>query len=389
LEHLDKYTAEVLFGTATDSNLIKNKKMYLESDLVHSRLNPNESLNVEYSQSSDIFNRYSNNIFLLYLNTNSNYAVTGPRINGLINYPAAFYTANTIKQAAEMLDSNCREAFFTYAQNGLNIAFDAKDKYEPDVKGILYSWNFGDGTTLETTEVITPHTYKDYGDYDVKLIVKYPGGEERTVTKKVSMGQISYDVANDGLAQIRIENYSGASTSFKWTFGDGTTEITDIPQAEHKYDGRGTRELTVEFLENDIAQKMKTNINVYMAKVVFEVQPYGDLPVGESLVYNVKCDIGEMTLINSSYIKFYSRGLDSGLFNCTGVNRTDDSGVNPSDDDTHHTITCTAKKISCLNNFTTGNIRLNVLCNVFDGDIQRSTSDSELSDTVSAAFNCN
>jgi hypothetical protein len=126
-----------------------------------------------------------------------------------------------------------------------------------------------------------------------------------------------------------------------------------------------------------------------MAKVVFEVQPYGDLPVGESLVYNVKCDLGEMTLINSSYIKFYSRGLDSGLFNCTGVNRTDDSGVNPSDDDTHHTITCTAKKISCLNNFTTGNIRLNVLCNVFDGDIQRSTSDSELSDTVSAAFNCN
>ena len=48
---------------------------------------------------------------------------------------------------------------------------DGSTSYDPEGAPLTYNWDFGDGSTLQTTEPIIEHTYKDSGIYTVTLIV--------------------------------------------------------------------------------------------------------------------------------------------------------------------------------------------------------------------------
>lgn len=52
-----------------------------------------------------------------------------------------------------------------------------------------YQWHFGDGQTNNNSQIPTV-TYKDYGVYNVKLIVQYTGGCTDSVTKTISVEEV-------------------------------------------------------------------------------------------------------------------------------------------------------------------------------------------------------
>lgn len=80
-----------------------------------------------------------------------------------------------IKEIADSLDKHprCPKAVINHKQigEGLDIEFDSTDPDDPTITDLKYVWDFGDSTTLETSDKIFPHTYLQEGSYLVKLRV--------------------------------------------------------------------------------------------------------------------------------------------------------------------------------------------------------------------------
>jgi hypothetical protein len=214
-------------------------------------------------------------------------------------------------------------------------------------------------------------------------LVKYLDGEERSLKKKIKLDQIKYffiGTGTSGKTQFYLENYTGSSTSFKWNFDDNVVQTTSDPQVTHTFTDRGLKNVTLEFNEGDKNYKLVTVANIYMPEIEFVEQPFGLVPRGEDLVYKINCNIGDMKLSNTSYVKFYTSGLDSS-FTCTGINSVKlPVGV------IQHTVTCTPKPVSCPYNIHLGNVFLNVICGVFDNEEMKASSDSTNSEAVSVDF---
>jgi len=54
---------------------------------------------------------------------------------------------------------------------GSPVLMDGQASYDPEELPLTYSWDFGDGTTLVTTDAIVQHTYSAAGTYTVTLVV--------------------------------------------------------------------------------------------------------------------------------------------------------------------------------------------------------------------------
>jgi hypothetical protein len=94
------------------------------------------------------------------------------------------------------------------------------------------SWNFGDGTTLGTTDVVT-HTYTDTGTYIVQMIAIDAGGCKYKHTDTIVVGgaagnmQYSSNVACLPYGTTRLEIMTNAATdSIHWYFGNGDSAVT-------------------------------------------------------------------------------------------------------------------------------------------------------------------
>ena len=80
-------------------------------------------------------------------------------------------------------------AKFTFTINGMNVTFNASESYDIDGKIVKYIWDFGDGTTQETPNPITSHTYKESKVYTVKLKVVDDSGLTEYTIRFVSIGE--------------------------------------------------------------------------------------------------------------------------------------------------------------------------------------------------------
>lgn len=80
-------------------------------------------------------------------------------------------------------------AEFTFAPvspyAGETVLFDASRSYDPEGKGLTYSWDFGDGSRGEGKTVI--HVFADDGTYSVTLTVKDRFGATDSITKFVEV----------------------------------------------------------------------------------------------------------------------------------------------------------------------------------------------------------
>jgi PKD repeat protein len=67
------------------------------------------------------------------------------------------------------------------------IAFNAIKSNDPDGTITKYEWNFGDGSTMDTTEPIITHSYASIGEYTVNLTVTDDDGATGTNTTTITV----------------------------------------------------------------------------------------------------------------------------------------------------------------------------------------------------------
>lgn len=117
--------------------------------------------------------------------------------------------------------------------------------------GLIYDWNFGDGTNGSTAGPV--HTYESAGVYDVTLTITSAEGCTSTLTyfdyitvypKPVAAFSITNHEVDQGTSSATFNNSSLFSTSYEWTFGDGSG-ISNETNPEHTYPTAGGTEYTV------------------------------------------------------------------------------------------------------------------------------------------------
>jgi PKD repeat protein len=110
---------------------------------------------------------------------------------------------------------------------------------------VSWQWNFGDGNFSNQQNPV--HTYSNYGNYTVRLIVTNVFGCSDTITKpnfiRVSRAVISIPgLPANGCIPFSFTfnpniNAVDAITSYQWDFGDGNTSALSNPT--HTYVAQG------------------------------------------------------------------------------------------------------------------------------------------------------
>jgi PKD repeat protein len=77
-------------------------------------------------------------------------------------------------------------ASFTASCDGLTCLFDSNASRD-DIDITTQSWNFGDGSTLNSVQAVVSHTYAVGGTYTVSLTVGDAGGLTNTTTRTVTV----------------------------------------------------------------------------------------------------------------------------------------------------------------------------------------------------------
>jgi PKD repeat protein len=119
-----------------------------------------------------------------------------------------------------------------------------------------YLWDFGDGSTSLVTSPI--YTYRNAGNYTVKLTVSGPGGQDAEtkfsyITVLSSSSTTSPPKADfsalptNGAAPLTVQFFNrttGQFTSLLWEFGDGITSSSTNPVVTYRVAGSYTVKLT-------------------------------------------------------------------------------------------------------------------------------------------------
>jgi PKD repeat protein len=106
-----------------------------------------------------------------------------------------------IEDVALNLESNCGEppvAAFNYtidSTNPLKVNFNGSSSYDPEMKPLIYRWNFGDGTT--GTGASPTHVYSSSGTYRVTLKVI-----DEDENESENIAQIDITVTSDSCGQV-------------------------------------------------------------------------------------------------------------------------------------------------------------------------------------------
>lgn len=148
------------------------------------------------------------------------------------------------------------------------ITFDATSSTDPDGDPLLYAWDFGDGTSMQTTDPSVSHSYAYGGSFSVHLTVTDTAENQSTDTTTATIvelndvpmpnaggpyrGTDNTPITFDASASSDFDNVDGTTANdqtleYVWDFGDGTIRTTGTPTIEHLYAATGTYavELTV------------------------------------------------------------------------------------------------------------------------------------------------
>lgn len=124
---------------------------------------------------------------------------------------------------------------FSFTEVGENVSIELQNLTTIQSGNISYDWNFGDGIITQVEE--PTKTYTSFGTYTILLKAESDFACFDTLSKEITIADIpsaSFDV-NDtcALNSVTFDNTSqvsdGASLSYIWDFGDGTTSTDSIP----------------------------------------------------------------------------------------------------------------------------------------------------------------
>jgi len=127
-----------------------------------------------------------------------------------------------------------------------------------------YSWNFDDGSAANTT-ASPSHSYTAAGTYTVTLTATNASGDSTkttVITVGLPVAAFSADTTS-GCAPLTVNftNSSTRATSYLWTFGDGSTAVTDLSPLPHQYTSPGTYTVTLT-ATNNCGNTVETKTNL-------------------------------------------------------------------------------------------------------------------------------
>ena len=152
-----------------------------------------------------------------------------------------------------------------------NYSFNNQTSIVTGGGALSYNWNYGDGNVSNNTH--PSHSYKNYGNYKVKLIVTSQFGCVDSLSRLIKIvanplvdfGFVNSDKQCNSLDTFRLQNKTDKrnafSISYVWNFGDGTTSRNT--QVSKSYGAAGDYRVTL-YAENNNGCKDSVH---YSAKV--------------------------------------------------------------------------------------------------------------------------
>lgn len=129
------------------------------------------------------------------------------------------------------------------------VSFFGVKSYDPDLDKLIYTWNFGDGTTA--TGATVTHIYKRGGIYTAELTVTDARGTfcstaKDTVTVKINKSPVAIVGENLACCAYQDSLFDGSASydpdgdqlNYSWDFGDG--ESAQGAKVSHIYKNSGT-----------------------------------------------------------------------------------------------------------------------------------------------------
>ena len=171
--------------------------------------------------------------------------------------------------------------------------------------GKQYVWNFGDGTpNVNTTTASSSHTFTTVGRFRVMLVsidsntcniadtsylnIKVGDNEADVsfnVTKLDPCTALLYEFTNTSVAPPALP--FGAQ-SFEWSFGDGTTLISNAPTVTHSYAAPGTYNVALRLM--DTAYCNYPDSATFTLRVASNVDALFETPASGCAPYNAVFD---------------------------------------------------------------------------------------------------
>ena len=176
---------------------------------------------------------------------------------------------------------------------------------------LIYTWNFGDGSsqlTVNSDDLPVTHEYLDNGDYTVTLTVRDEDGASSSSTLDITVNNLAPTIieivgetnVNEGTEVV----YSASATdpgddtlTYSWDFGDGNTASgTDVI---HAFTDNGNYTITLTVTDDDNASTTQTlDITVNnVAPAIEEIIGNTEVSEGEEVNYSaIASDPGDDTL---------------------------------------------------------------------------------------------
>jgi len=162
-----------------------------------------------------------------------------------------------------------------------------------------YSWDFGDGTKLNTTTPITNHVYLTVGQYNSTLIVTDSEGLTNTISKIIKVRDYpTADFTWSPIQPIATEAIifnasasrpnSGTIANYTWSFGDGNVTTTSNPLIYHSYTHRANYTVTLTVMNSEgLTTSTAKNIVVLDAPPIsnFSINPQAQV-MNQPLSFN-------------------------------------------------------------------------------------------------------
>lgn len=158
---------------------------------------------------------------------------------------------------------------------GKPITFDATSSFDPDGRIVIYIWDFGDGSIVETKEPIVKHVYTKAGLYNVTLKVidndNFTSYARQTIRiwARPCPPIAKFDIktfwpcVSETVVFDASESYDpdgGHIVKYIWDFGDGNVTVTVEPIVSHVYSKPGKYRVVLTVVDDDMLNSTVTKI---------------------------------------------------------------------------------------------------------------------------------
>lgn len=164
-----------------------------------------------------------------------------------------------IGEIASLGDNQPPTAAYTMSETAgtvpLLVSFDASGSIDPEGGGLIYEWDFGDGTT--DSGIAVEHNFVVAGNYDVILRVVDTGNRFHSVVYSVAVATLTGNLLPTATFSTIINGQDvdfdstgstdpdGTIVSWLWDFGDTNSSSAENPSHTYAADGDYTVTLTV------------------------------------------------------------------------------------------------------------------------------------------------